>query len=104
MKGHDGIIKMRMQGYKPSAIWLLDYPCSTAWEEFGDDPVVCVHNDNLNTLDLRYTVGLLVHISSYSEDRAKTLFELCKQHSAMKIVACANDWIDCYGRDIERQH
>jgi hypothetical protein len=53
---------------------------------------------------LRYTVGLLVHISSYSEERAKTLFELCKRHSAMKIVACANDWIDCYGRDTERQH
>ncbi len=97
MKGHDGIIKMRIRGYKPEAIFILDYPCNTAWEEFQDDPTVCVHGDNLNTLDLRYTVGLQVHISSYSEQRAKTLLELCKRHSAGRIIACANDWIEMYG-------
>ena len=97
MKGHDGIIKMRMRGYKPEAIWLLDYPCSTAWEEFQDDPVVCVHNDNLNTLDLRYTIGLDVHISSYSVDRAKTLLDLCVKHSASKVIACCDNWIDWHG-------
>ena len=99
MRGHEGILKMRKRGYKPSAIWLLDYPCETGWEEFQDDPVVCVDGDNLNTLDLRYTIGLLVHISSYSEERAKALFELCKEHSAKCIFACANDWIGVYGRN-----
>lgn len=98
MKGHDGIIKMRKRGYMPEAIWLLDYPCNTNWEEFQDDPTVCVHGDNLNTLDLRYTVNLAVHISSYSEERAKTLLELCKQHSARKVMACANDWVTAWQR------
>jgi hypothetical protein len=56
-----------------------------------------VDGDNLITLDLRYTVGLQVHISSDSEKRAKMLFELCKKHSATTVIAVANDWIEMYG-------
>jgi hypothetical protein len=100
MKGHDGIIKMRMQGYKPSAIWIFDFPCVPKWEEFQDDPEVCVHGDNLNTLDLRYTVGLVVHINGDTEERAKKLLDLCVQHSASKVIACANDWIGCHGYEL----
>ena len=97
MKGHDGIIAMRMKGYKPRAVFINDYPCKTDWEEFGEIPTVCVSGDNLITLDLRYTVGLQVHISSDSEKRAKTLLELCKKHSATTVIAVANDWIEMYG-------
>jgi len=100
MKGHEGIIKLRIRGYKPSAVWLVDYPCRTEWEKFGDDPEVCVYGDNLNTLDLRYIIGLDVHISGENEERAKRLLDLCIQHRANKVIACANDWVDCYGYEL----
>jgi hypothetical protein len=88
MKGHEGIIKMRQQGYAPHIVHIDDYVFEsplTDWEEQDQVPTVCVNKDALEMLDLRFLVGLKVFISSHTEERAKKLFDLCKKAGAKMV-------------------
>lgn len=89
MTGHEPIIKMRAQyGVKPVCVFINDYPCATDWfEDGGAHARVCVHGDDLNHVDLRFLVGLTVTTASYDEERAKALFDLCKQAGASVVAS-----------------
>lgn len=88
MRGHESIIQMRKQGKKPPFIFINDYPCKTDWFEHGEHATVCVHGDSLHSIDIPFVVGARVSISSPSEARAKTLFELAKEYGAKTVAAC----------------
>lgn len=99
MYGHLPIIKMRQQGTKPKAIFVNDFHCKTAsdWHNPGiklgerwnpDNPTVCVAGDEIAGLDLRFLVGVTVHISSTSEPRAKELFAKAVEMGAHTVGAC----------------
>jgi hypothetical protein len=88
MKGHETLIQMREAGRAPGIVFLNDYPCTTRWAEWGEYATVCTAGDSLSSLDLRFLVGLAVSVSAESEDRAKTLFRLCKQSGAKTVAAC----------------
>ena len=89
MRGHEAIIRMRAEhGVKPAFVFIHDYPCTTDWfEEGGSSAHVCVDHDDLSNVDLRFLVGLGVCAASYNEDRAKALFELCKQAGAVRVAS-----------------
>lgn len=98
MRGHEPIIKMRLRGKKPAVVFLNDCPCTTSrdWhnpgEKYGevwpaDHASVCTHGDPLSSLDLRFLVGVRVHVASVSEGRAKALFEKVKGVGAAMVVA-----------------
>lgn len=89
MRGHENIIRMRAQmGVKPAFVFINDFPCETDWfEDGGKHARVCVHGDDLNAVDLRFLIGLGVTAASYSEARAKALFDLCKQAGASVVAA-----------------
>lgn len=90
MKGHEGIIKLRLAGKTPELILLddLTHPSPlTDWEGYDSMPTVCVHKDPIEGLDLRFLVGMKVSITSATEDRAKRLFEACKAAGAKWVAA-----------------
>lgn len=96
MKGHQGIINMRMQGFAPILISIDDYEFTSPlidWETHNDSPTICVSKTHVESLDLRFLVGMMVSISSASEDRAKRLFNACKRAGA-KTVASAHTFMD----------
>jgi hypothetical protein len=81
---------MRKKGLAPEMVNIDDYDFASPlalWEEHEHVPTVCVHNDALEMLDLRFLIGITVNISSASEERAKMLFSLCKKARAGQIMA-----------------
>lgn len=90
MRGHEPLIKMRMSGKAPQAVFIDDHKSLNCndWHLFGDMPTVCVDGDNLQDIDFRFAVGLIVNISSFSEQRAKALFSIAKHAKARVVTSC----------------
>jgi hypothetical protein len=88
MKGHDEILQMRKAGRTPTIVFINDYPCQTNWAEYGAYATVCVFGDSVNSLDLRFLVGIAVSVSASTESRAKALFNACKRHGAKTVAVC----------------
>ena len=98
MLGHESIIAMRKSGRAPKVVFINDYPCQTAldWQNPGDPygeewpadhATVSTWDTPLSSLDLRFTVGLMVIISSESESRAKAIFEKAIASGAKTVSA-----------------
>ena len=90
MKGHEGIIKLRLAGKAPELILLDDlfHPSPMVdWDTYDCMPTVCVHGNAIEGLDLRFLVGCKVSVTSHSEDRAKRLFNACKAAGATWVAA-----------------
>jgi hypothetical protein len=90
MKGHQPLIHMRMYGKAPQAVFIEDHKSLNAhdWHLYTDMPCINVEGDELHNIDLRFCVGLIVQISSFSEVRAKTLLTIAKQSKARVITSC----------------
>ena len=87
MRGHEHLIELRKAGKRPVAVFINDFPCKTDWPDWGDQATVCVDGDQLSSLDLRFVVGMIAHVSSTSEIRAKRIAEICKQSGARIVGA-----------------
>ncbi len=74
MIGHDQVIALRAEGRKPAAIFLEDRPVpaiGAGWElDVGGLPAVYVGGDNPERADLRFVVGLRVHLVANDPERA----------------------------------
>ena len=88
MRGHEQLIAMRKAGKAPKFVFLNDYPCKTDWFETGDHVTISTHGERLESLDLRFLVGMAVSVSSCQENRAKALFNACKRVSCKVVAAC----------------
>jgi hypothetical protein len=88
MNGHEKILTLRMAGKKPPFVFMNDYPCKTNWFESQEHATVCTHGDSVESLDIRFLVGMAVSVSATTESRAKALFNACKQASASVVAAC----------------
>jgi len=88
MRGHEEIIKARLGGVTPKVVFVNDYPCKTDWPTHGDYVTVCVHGDQIQSIDARFAVDLTVNISSLDDKRAKSLFERFKSAGARVVAAC----------------
>ena len=99
MFGHLPIIEMRKRGTKPVAIFINDFPDSTAkdWHEPGrkysetwnpDFPKVCTQGVSIDGLDLRFVRGVTVHVMSERESRAKQLFAKAIDEGASIVGSC----------------
>lgn len=87
MRGHESILRMRSEGVKPSMVFINDWPCDTRWFETGEHATVCTHTDPIGLLDLRFLAGLRVSVSASTEQRAKLLFEACKDAGVAMVGA-----------------
>ena len=89
MLGHAQIIAMRKSGKRPEIVFLNDFPCKTDWAEHGEYATVQImSHESIESLDLRFLVGLTVSVAGNTEHRAKRLFEACKLAGASTVAAC----------------
>ena len=86
MRGHEPLIQMRLEGFKPALVFLVDNPRRPDWHIHGGSPEVSIYDDHPERSDLRFLVGLRVSITARTEDRAKAFFEAAKRAGA-EIVA-----------------
>ena len=103
MKGHEELIRLRMQGFKPEFVFINDYPCKTDWAAYGDMATVCTAGKPLESLDLRFLVGIKVNVASLSKKRAQRLFQLCKENGAVLVAAnevnrSADGWAEIWSK------
>ena len=87
MRGHENIIRMRQAGKRPAFVFVNDWPCDTEWFETGEHVTVCTDGDPMSSLDLRFLIGLRVSVSAHTEERAKALFEACKDAGVEMVGA-----------------
>jgi len=90
MKGHEGIIKLRLKGKRPELILLDDFLHPSPmidWEGYDSIPTVCVHGCAIEGLDLRFLIGCRVSVTSHDLNRAKRLFNACKAAKAQWVGA-----------------
>lgn len=78
MKGAQEIINARMNHRSPMAIYIIDHP-DTSSLEFGE---VNVYQLPLDKMDMRFVVGLIVGITSTTEERCKAIAALCEKCGA----------------------
>lgn len=90
MKGHEPLIRMRLAGKVPQSIYIEDHKSlnTNDWHIFGELPCINIEGDELYNLDLRFCLGLVVNISSFSETRAKALLSMAKDAKARVITSC----------------
>lgn len=100
MRGHTELIQMRRQQKTPKIVFINDYHCETDWlnpgEMYGeewpsDHATISTAGDFMETIDLRFVVGLTVSISGTDEKRVKALFESCKDNGAVVVAAGVTD-------------
>ena len=95
MRGAENIIKLRHQGLKPAgSVWVCDYPVKPeflAWAHAEDSksPTVCTDGQELNSLDMRFVVGLPVHVAGEDVGRVKEIARQCRVAGAQSITASA---------------
>lgn len=93
MRGHQEIIKMRLDRVAPKAIFVYyGEDKSKAWSswpkysiEFADIEILPI--ENINQLDLRFAVGLPVHISTNEPyKKVKALHDAFLQAKALRVT------------------
>lgn len=99
MHGHAPILKMRIDGVRPSIVFLNDFrdPSADDWHNPGkgygqswapDHATVQIDpKDRIEALDFRFLKGLRVAAMSLNENRARAILEACKRAGAQTIVA-----------------
>lgn len=87
MRGHEPLIQMRLEGFKPALVFLVDTPRRPDWHIHGDSPEVSIYDDHPERADLRFLVGLRVSITGRTLDRAQRFFEAAKRAGAEIVTA-----------------
>lgn len=82
MKGAEAVIKARLAGLAPGAIYFIDHPDNLPLE-LGD---VYVHEDIIPLLDLRFVAGMLVCVTSETQERMEQLVAQCRKFGARQIA------------------
>jgi len=92
MRGHEPLIALRRQGLRPVMAQIevsdIEPLCLRDWQHNAGIPVVHIEpTDSLSSLDLRFVVGLVVHVTGESESRVKAVFRACKAAEASRVWA-----------------
>lgn len=84
MKGQDAIVKLRRKGIKPHAVFVYDLPAQRVFD--GTD-VLIEESDIPETLDLRFLVGLTVHVSVIDSPKGRRISQACAAASKRCVTA-----------------
>lgn len=100
MRGHDQLIAMRVQGYRPASVEIREGKApewfARDWltERASSQPVharVCVEDDCIEVLDLRFVVGLTVMVTGTNPNRMRSLVAAVKAAGAKRVHALIDD-------------
>lgn len=110
MNGHQHLIAMRRAGHVPAGVWLTDGKDRDVLDWYRRPnphdgllyPAVQVDQDDIpEALDLRYVVGLDVHIAGQRSDaRTKRLFHAVRAEKPRIAIACLTTETLIYDRRI----
>lgn len=108
MRGQNTIIRMRMERWKPSLVWLfvLDGPVvrrpmldAERAVELGGMPEVHIGADEVpGTLDLRFLTGLTVLLQGENVERMRQIFARLKEFEPERIITSTGDFVHDYRR------
>ena len=102
MRGHQDLIKMRMRGMGVKGVWVYygkDIANSCLhWSKWDDllayPEVEILPIENINHLDLRFSVGLTVHLSTkLNYDKAKKLHQAFLAAKAKRVITVCGDYL-----------
>lgn len=91
MNGHEAIISMRRNGFKPAYVWLQDSGLIPT-----DYAVTLAKTDIPEALDLRFLVGVTVLAESQDKDRLQRIASACRQAKASRVIASLSRRVDAY--------
>jgi hypothetical protein len=83
MKGADAVFAMRRAGKRPNGVWITqtESPYCLMWQKYDDlqayPEIEILSNENPESLDLRFVVGLTAHVCG------KDYFTVEKLHNAL---------------------
>jgi hypothetical protein len=92
MKGADAVFAMRRAGKRPKGVWITqtESPYCLMWQKYDDlqayPEVEILPHENPESLDLRFVVGLTVHVSSKKYDLGKKLHHALLKSGAKRVI------------------
>lgn len=107
MRGHDVILAMRRRGVRPASVWLVDAPphkpladgTRLDWWAFGKAlrnlPPAEVSIDPTDypaRADLRFLVGMTVHVMLDDPDRMRAFVQACRDAGAAKVFGASHTY------------
>ena len=100
MRGHQALIAMRQAKKRPQGVWIVHSAsngCLT-WDKYLDTlpypEIEILPSENPDNLDLRFVVGLTVHVSGCKDYKtAKRLHDALKRSAARRVITLVNDLI-----------
>lgn len=103
MTGHLSIIEIRMQGLKPSDMWLVLHSVKPEFGPFTDPEdqlhsgsfpeVHVMPNESVETMDLRFVRGMVVHIVGADKDRCRRALRRVVDFEPNKAITAGPDWL-----------
>lgn len=107
MTGHQALIAMRRDRKVPTCVWIvdgIDLSCRD-WHQQPNSFDGTLHasvqidaTDVPGTLDLRFVVGLKVHlVPARGDDRARRLFDAIVAAKPRSLFSCINNEVVIYG-------
>ena len=103
MIGHNAIVNLRLEGYRPAELWLVLHEERPAFSSFthpetlmhtGGHPEVHVLPDEAaETLDLRFVRGILVHIVGQDEERCGRALRRVAEFEPAKAITAGEGWM-----------
>lgn len=109
MRGQNTIIRMRLERFKPSLVWLLvlQNPCERrqfidAENVIANGGLAEVHigsDEVVGTLDMRFLVGLTVLLQGLDVSRLRAVFARLKEFDVERVITSTPDFIHDYRRE-----
>ena len=87
MNGHEDILNLRRNGFKPAYVWLQDSGLAPL-----DLSVTLAKTDNPEALDLRFLVGTTVLAESENIDRLGCMLRACMGAKAKRVITNLHQW------------
>lgn len=102
MRGHQQLIKLRMYGYSPKGVWIY-YGKDIAnnclnWSKYDDllqyPEIEILPIENINQLDLRFSVGLTVHLTTKENyEKATKLHNAFLAAKAKRVITVCDGYL-----------
>ena len=97
MRGHEALIKQRIDGFKPFGVWISHAPTPDwkSWNKnnctFDYPEIQILQHENPAALDLRFVIGMIVHVSGCKDyQKAKRLHGFLVDAKAQRVLTVCN--------------
>lgn len=102
MRGHQQLIKLRISGFTPNGVWVnygedKNNNCLhwTKWDDTLPYPEIeILPIENINQLDLRFSVGLTVHLTTKENyEKANKLHKAFLAAKAKRVITVCDGYL-----------